>query len=375
MSQGTNTARLTNSAVNVIGGTTALTTNYGLSSIGCTGSNFDISSTGTGGGTVTIGSIGTGNVTLGQNASTTIVNGGNIAIGNGDVTTYKTEIFSPVVTIGANVANTTTTIKSPIVLMGSTTSGAITLYSPSINIGDTGTFATGIVNVGANSTIVNINRNVTGTVNIGSTTGTTTINSSTTNISTTGATTVNIGNTGTTSTAASIVNIGTGATGINIGNSATLFNVVGKVRLSSNPVLSYYFTVGQTQNIPDVTNTVLKYPTSETRNATGTGITYSTTDGIFTNSNSYSVVIVVSATVLFPSNSSGVRVLSIINSFGTAAFNQVNANSSTDLIALNASSTFILKSDETFYANVYQNTGGILTIPANTVNRINVLVL
>lgn len=205
------------------------------------------------------------------------------------------------------------------------------------------------------------------------TVGTTTVGSLVTNISTTGASTVNIGNTGTSVTAGSIVNIGTGATGINIGNSATLLNLTGKVRLSSNPVISYYFTTGQTQNISDRTNTVVKYPNADTRNSTGTGITYNVSTGVYTNSNSYSVVIVVSASLYYPGNAVGVRALSIIFGTTTAAFCQTNSGA--NAISLNESASFIVNSSETFYVNTYQDSGSNLTIPADSISRVNVLVL
>jgi hypothetical protein len=211
-----------------------------------------------------------------------------------------------------------------------------------------------------------------GNVNLGNATGTTTVGSLVTNISTTGAATVNIGNTGTSVTAGSIVNIGTGATGINLGNAATLFNVIGKVRLSSNPVLSYYFTTGQTQNISNTTNTPVKYPTASTRNGTGTGITYNSTTGYFTNSNSYSVVVVVSTNIFFPQSTIGRRILSIITTTSTEGFSQVNTGSE---VALNITASFILNTGETFYGNCYQESGGTLTIPAIDLTRISIVVL
>jgi hypothetical protein len=67
MAQTINTARLTNTAVNIIGGTTSLTTNYGLTSIALAGNAFDISSPTTltlgSTGSVSIGNTGAGAVT------------------------------------------------------------------------------------------------------------------------------------------------------------------------------------------------------------------------------------------------------------------------------------------------------------------------
>jgi hypothetical protein len=186
----------------------------------------------------------------------------------------------------------------------------------------------------------------------------------------TGATgTVNVG------TSAATVNIGTtAASTVNIGNANGIVNI-NKIRLSGNPVISYYFTTGQTQDIPAGVNTAVKYPTAETRNATGTGITYSSSTGVFTNSNSYSVVIVVSASVLYPTSPLGARTITIIHS----TMSQMNicqvAGTAAAGVAVPISSTFILNANETFYVNAYQDSGGILTISPNTANRVSVLVL
>lgn len=67
MSQGANSARLTNTGVNIVGGVTTTVTNYGPSSIAVAGNNFDVSSPGTlvlgSTGSVTIGNAGAGAIT------------------------------------------------------------------------------------------------------------------------------------------------------------------------------------------------------------------------------------------------------------------------------------------------------------------------
>ena len=180
--------------------------------------------------------------------------------------------------------------------------------------------------------------------------------------------TVNVG------TGSATINIGcTAASTINIGNAGGIVNI-NKLRLSTSPVIGYFFDIGLTQILTNGSNTV-KYPNAETRlgNGSGTGITYSPTTGIFTNSNSYSVVIVVSASVFFPANSVGSRTLSIITSYATVSFNQIIATSLP--MALHSSAIVALNANETVLINVYQDSGGNLTIGGNNVNRVNLLVL
>ena len=126
----TSLARLTNTAVNVIGSSASVVTTYAGSSIGVTGNNFDISSLSNGstGGTVTIGSIG----------------GGNVGIGN---------ISSGITTISSLTTN-----------IG--TSGATT-----VNVGATGTTGGSVVNIGLGATGINIGTGSTGTVTIGNANG------------------------------------------------------------------------------------------------------------------------------------------------------------------------------------------------------------
>ena len=230
-----------------------------------------------------------------------------------------------------------------------------------------------------------------GNVTLGSATlGTTTINSLTTNISTTGAATVNLGNTGTTVTAGSIVNIGRGSTGINIGNSATLFNVIGKVRLSSTPLLVYAFSssIPTSQNIASPTSDpIIKWPTSGgnvTNYSSSTGITYSNTTGIFTNSNTYPIIVMVNLTVGYTFSTVGARVAWIQYSdagsiLGNKRIAVTNVGCGPDYNTLTTGATFMVSSGDGFFANTYQNSGGTLTIGGSiqdtSPTRISILVL
>jgi hypothetical protein len=150
---------------------------------------------------------------------------------------------------------------------------------------------------------------------------------------------------------------------------------IDKIRLSGNPVLSYYFPAGQTQSLANRIDTIVKYPTAEARNGTGTGITYSASTGVFKNSNSYSVVVNVSATVITPQNTVGTRVMYITNSGqGVISYSSISPNLS-DGSALCISGNFILNSDETFYVTFFQSSGDALVIGGNPANRITILVL
>ncbi len=195
-----------NSGVNVVGSTTAFTTMYGHTGIGCTGATFDISSTGTGGGTVTIGSTGAGNVTLGQSSGTgvTTVNSLVTNISTTGTTTVNignTGTSSPSGTV--NVGTNSSTIA-----IGSSTATTTNIKSATINIQNhdsssgnvnikNGTLADGQVNIANTSGTVTTNIGAgtgTGEVKIGNPANTTSLKSVTLNIqndATTGGT-VNI---------------------------------------------------------------------------------------------------------------------------------------------------------------------------------------
>ncbi len=219
-----------------------------------------------------------------------------------------------------------------------------------------------------------------GNVTVGqSATGTTTVGSLVTNISTTGAATVNIGNTGTSVTAGSIVNIGTGATGITIGNTGTIINL-GKVRMINSPMIAYCFESGAVQSIPTGQSTAIVFPTALANNGTGTGITYNSGTGLFTNSNSYSVTAIVCASVGFAFNGTGARVAYIQhNNTGNSrlATGDVGANS-TDYTYLSLSGSVVLASGDTLQVYAYQTSGGALNVGDSLTaksSRISILVM
>ena len=181
--------------------------------------------------------------------------------------------------------------------------------------------------------------------------------------------TVNVGVSSTT------VNVGTtAASTVNIGNASGIVNI-NKIRLSGNPVLAYYFTSAQTQSIPNITDTIVKWPTLESRSGTGTGITYSTATGIFTNSNSYTVVLSVCACINFAFNAVGNRVFYLEhNVLGRLSVSNIATN--TDTPGLNVSSCFIINANETFYFGAYQSSGTALNIAGvATPNRVSLLVM
>lgn len=238
--------------------------------------------------------------------------------------------------------------------------------------------------IGSTGGIVTIGSVGTGNVTLGnSTLGVTTISSLTTNIGTSGAATVNIGNTGTTVTADSIVNIGKGANNINIGNTNTNINLSGKIRFSSNPILVYNFTTtSQTQSISSGASTPIFFPNPASYNGTQTGITYNSITGLFTNSNSYSVLVTICLNVGYPIFNNGDRAawLQHSNSIGTNyRFAVTNAYAGSDYATINACASIVLESTEGFTAYTSQNSGTSLILGGANSNtsptRISVLVM
>ena len=164
MSQPATSSRLTNSAVNIIGATTAVNTNFGLNKIGVTGNSFDISSSS---GTVTLGITGTGNVQIGNGTSGTVTFPG--------ATTFTQPVNGGVFTgtaINGTAATTALTIGSNL------TTGSVTIGAQSANtvtIGANSTGATGTVNVGTGSATINIGSTAASAIVIGNTAGTVTL--------------------------------------------------------------------------------------------------------------------------------------------------------------------------------------------------------
>lgn len=218
-----------------------------------------------------------------------------------------------------------------------------------------------------------------GNVTVGNATvGITTVGSLVTNISTTGAATVNIGNTGTSVNAGSIVNIGSGATGINIGSSNSLLKLTGKVRLSSTPLLVYYFTTAQTQTITNDTDTAILWPTAASYNGTSTGLTFNSGIGLFTNSNSYPIIVTCSLIVGYTKQNTGPRVAWLQHTVGDR-FACTNLSAGIDFSTITASGSIVLLAGEGFYAYTYQSSGGNLVIGGEIANtsltRLSILVM
>ena len=270
MSQPVTSSRLTNSAVNINGATTAVITNYGLARIGVTGNSFDISSSS---GNVTLGITGTGNVQIGNATSGTVSLPGvtTFASLNGATTTSTINVGSNliaggIVTLGSTTSTTNlfgtldvATIEGP--TAGSALAIGNNITAGSVSIGNAG---------GPNTvTIGNNGASITGTVNVG-------VSSSTVTIGNTGAamsmfgSTVNIGNplsiitigngpafTGTIGIASGsstrgIVDIGTtGTANLNIGSTGAPLTLRGSSTTFSSPLtLGAAPTAGSTASSP-----------------------------------------------------------------------------------------------------------------------------
>lgn len=247
MSQPVTSSRLTNSAVNINGATTAVITNYGLARIGVTGNSFDISSSS---GNVTLGITGTGNVQIGNATSGTVSLPGvtTFASLNGATTTSTINIGSNlttggIVTLGSTTSTTNLygtldvaniegpTAGSAMTIGNNITSGSVSIGNAgrpnTVTIGHNGAGATGTVNLGVSASVVNISTTGPGNVTIGNT-GVLTVNCSLVNMSNNSGTytMVNIGNTGT--SPMGDVNVGRGATNINIGGNVASAITLGR---------------------------------------------------------------------------------------------------------------------------------------------------
>ena len=267
MSQALTSSRLTNSAVNINGATTAIKTNFGLDRIGVTGNSFDISSSS---GNVTLGITGTGNVALGNATSGAVsfpgtttfstlnsaAAGTDMSVG-GNLTTGVLALGSTASTANLYGTLAAKTISGPTAGSAMTigqniTAGSVTIGNAAanntVNIGSVGGAGpTGTVNIGTSSSAVNVGTAQPGIVTVGVTGGTAWI-SGTVNIGATGggnvaigpnagsitnignnnaaATTVNVGNTGT--SAFGTVNVGRGATAVFIGDNVSSAITLGK---------------------------------------------------------------------------------------------------------------------------------------------------
>ena len=153
---------------------------------------------------------------------------------------------------------------------------------------------------------------------------------------------------------------------------------VRKIVYNNSPMFAVGFTGTAIQTIPNITDTIVNYPVFDLRNGTLTGITYSA--GVFTNSNTFSITLMVNACVTFASNTTGTRAIFIDTSGqGRVGFtSSLPITGSGQTTTLTTGSTFILNPVETFSIKAFQASGGNLNITgSNTsiVSRVSILVM
>lgn len=175
------------------------------------------------------------------------------------------------------------------------------------------------------------------------------------------------------------INIGTGGTGtISIGNGIAPLILSGStIRYVYTPVISYSFSGTQFQTIVNGTDTIIKFPSAETMNGTGTGITYSVSTGKFTNSNSYSVTITACASISYALYNNGIRTIVLVHS-GLGRIGMVNLYANAlDATGLSTSASFVLAPTETIHVETYQNSGISVNVGNSSLgaNRISLLVM
>ena len=144
-------------------------------------------------------------------------------------------------------------------------------------------------------------------------------------------------------------------------------------RFLSPPVYSRTNTT--TQSIGNTSDVLVLFPSLVSGSSTYTGLTYSA--GTFTNSNSYSIAVSITATLIFAVNTTGGRVAYILPS-GLPRQGIVYTNATaTYETCINISANFIMTAGSTFGVYVFQSSGGALnlTFTATAYSTVSIMVL
>lgn len=166
----------------------------------------------------------------------------------------------------------------------------------------------------------------------------------------------------------------TGATSITILPGYNNYFIVRRSSTSINQVIPLYVSpvynmLGRrqstSQNVSNATDTVVLFDTADNTYSVGnTGITYS--NGVFTNNNSFGVIVTVSFQIQYASNSTGHRLGWIRQSNDNTkrlAYTTINALN-TEITMVSNSATFYLTANDTFSLLTWQTSGTTLTIGA-----------
>lgn len=158
-----------------------------------------------------------------------------------------------------------------------------------------------------------------------------------------------------------------------LGSSSQSVIIPRNIRYLNSPMVAWSLN-GGSQSIANNSPTTINYSVADARNGTATGITNSS--GTFTNSNSYSVTLSVSACISIDSNAAGTRFFTLVVNGNSICSNLVQPSAS-DRTCMVLSSTFVLNASETFYCLLYQTSGVALNAVSigDKPSRISILVM
>lgn len=162
-----------------------------------------------------------------------------------------------------------------------------------------------------------------------------------------------------------------GTVGIGSSVSTTTLNGIVKIpNLSTNNFI--YRKSPGTQILNNNSSTTILF-TDLISSANSVGITYNTISGVFTNTNTSTVMCKVSYTLAYPANASGVRNVQLFSStLGVSGISEIAATTNIATI-LNASTIISVPFNGTFSITAFQNSGVNLTV--NNRTSIQILVL
>jgi hypothetical protein len=168
----------------------------------------------------------------------------------------------------------------------------------------------------------------------------------------------------------------TGSNQVVLGSSADSVIIPRNIRYNTTQMFSYAFTGSAFQTLTTATDTIINFPTANGRNGTVTGLTYSA--GVFTNSNSYTVTLMITTSISFDTNATGSRLVYIYApTTGTRHSATFISPQATQPTTLSTTAYIVLNAAETFSVYANQTSGGNLNTygtPATYPSRVSIMV-
>jgi len=168
----------------------------------------------------------------------------------------------------------------------------------------------------------------------------------------------------------------TGSNQVVLGSSADSVIIPRNIRYNTTQMFSYSFTVSAFQTLTTATDTIINFSTADGRNGTVTGLTYSS--GVFTNSNAYTVTLMVTTSISFDTNATGSRLVYIYApTTGQRLAATFTSAQATQPTTISTSANIVLNAAETFSVYANQTSGGNLNTygtPATYPTRVSIMV-